>query len=73
MPSLAVVFVMDCTYKNKFGLPLLSIVGMAATNQSFNAGYALIIEETQAQYVWALECFKYIVSVNPLTFTESLL
>ncbi|KAI9919854.1 hypothetical protein PsorP6_015351 [Peronosclerospora sorghi] len=40
------VFVMDATYKtNRYGMPLLNIVGVTATYSSFNAGFAFLREE----------------------------
>jgi hypothetical protein len=55
-------FVMDCTYKtNRFGMPLLNIVGITATFRSFNAGFAFIPDETEKEYVWALKAFSVVV------------
>lgn len=60
------VFVMDCTYKtNKFGMPLLNIVGITATYHSFNAGFAFLREETEHNYAWALQQFKEITQISP--------
>ncbi|KAH9274813.1 hypothetical protein BASA83_002522 [Batrachochytrium salamandrivorans] len=43
-----IVFIMDCTYKtNRFGMPLLNIVGITATYNTFNAGFAFICNETE--------------------------
>ena len=54
-----VVFVMDCTYKmNRFGMPLLNIVGITATDSTFHAGFAFICNETEPMYVWALQSFE---------------
>ena len=58
------VFVMDCTYKtNRFGMPLLNIVGITSTFHSFNAGFAFICEETELEYTWALKAFSNVVVV----------
>jgi hypothetical protein len=52
-------FLMDCTYKtNRFGMPLLNIVGVTATNGTFNAGLAFLSNETQEMYTWAMQSFK---------------
>jgi hypothetical protein len=60
------VFIMDCTYKtNKFGLPLLNIVGITATYHSFNAGFCFLRQETKVDYQWALNEFKMKCSVSP--------
>ncbi|KAH9264357.1 hypothetical protein BASA83_012183 [Batrachochytrium salamandrivorans] len=54
-----IVFIMDCTYKtNRFGMPLLNIVGITATYNTFNAGFAFICNETEPMYVWALQSFE---------------
>jgi hypothetical protein len=56
------VFVMDCTYKtNRFGMPLLNIVGITSTFSTFNAGFAFLRMETCEEYTWALEAFSSIV------------
>ncbi|KAK8930849.1 hypothetical protein KSP39_PZI016804 [Platanthera zijinensis] len=53
------VFIMDCTYKtNRFRMPLLCIVGVTSTNQTFYSAFAFISNETQSSYVWALDCFR---------------
>ncbi|KAI9913225.1 hypothetical protein PsorP6_006225 [Peronosclerospora sorghi] len=52
---------MDSTYKtNRFGMPLLNIVGITATYGTFNAGFAFIPYETEEEYVWALENFSVV-------------
>jgi len=60
------VFIMDCTYKtNKFGMPLLNIVGITATYNSFSAGFAFLCEEIEETYSWALQKYKDITKVFP--------
>jgi hypothetical protein len=60
------VFIMDCTYKtNKFGMPLLNVVGVTATYHSFNAGFAFLREEKGEDYIWALDQFRKYSGVNP--------
>ena len=57
------VFLMDCTYKtNKFQMPLLNIVGIASTYQTFNAGFVFLNEENEESYTWALEKFSRVIS-----------
>lgn len=52
------VFLLDCTYKtNRFQLPLLHIVGMAPTNQSFSIAFCLMANEQMSSYKWALKAF----------------
>jgi MULE transposase domain len=42
---------MDCTYKtNRFGMPLLDIVGITATNTTFYVGFAFPSDEKQPSY-----------------------
>ncbi|KAH6574167.1 hypothetical protein BASA60_005676 [Batrachochytrium salamandrivorans] len=44
-----IVFIMDCTYKtNRFGMPLFNIVVITATYNTFNAGFAVICNETES-------------------------
>ena len=53
---------MDCTYQtNRYGMPLLNIVGVTCTNTTFNAAFAFISNELHESYEWALENFKKIV------------
>ena len=57
---------MDCTYKtNRYGLPLLNIVGVTATGNSFNIAFAFLQNEKQSCYVWALNAFKSCVNHEP--------
>ena len=54
---------MGCTYKtNRFGLPLLNIVGITSTYSTFNAGFVFLREETTEWYTWALQCFRNVVT-----------
>jgi len=56
------VFLMDCTYKtNKFKMPLLNIVGITCTNQTFNAAFAFLNDEREPNYTWVLTEFARIV------------
>ena len=50
-----VVFVMDCTFKtNRFGMLLLNILGIMATNSTFNAGFAFICNETERGFAFQI-------------------
>jgi hypothetical protein len=50
------VLLMDCTYKtNRFGLPLLDIIGCTGLNKSFFAAFVFISKEEEGDYIWALE------------------
>jgi hypothetical protein len=56
-------FLIDCTYKtNKFGMPLLNIVGITSTNSTFNVAFAFLSSEDEASYTWALKNFAKIVN-----------
>lgn len=60
------VFVMDCTYRtNKFGMPLLNIVGVTATYSTFNGGFVFMREEKEPDYRWALQQFREYSKVTP--------
>lgn len=60
------VLVMDCTYKtNRYNMPLLNVVGITSTYQTFNAGFAFLSSEKQDTYKWALKKFKKHWRVDP--------
>ena len=45
---------MDCTYKtNKYGMPLLDIVGVTSANSTFYAGFVFLRSERQDSYAFA--------------------
>ncbi|KAK1837369.1 mutator-like element, partial [Colletotrichum chrysophilum] len=47
---------LDCTYKtNKYGMPLLDIVGVDACQRSFCIAFAFLSGEAEDDYTWALE------------------
>jgi hypothetical protein len=51
--TFGMVFLLDCTYKtNKFGMPLLNVVGITSTYATFNAGFAFLHEENEEVYAW---------------------
>lgn len=51
------VISIDYTYKtNRFGLPLLDIVGFAATGSSFFIGFAFLRDEKDDTYEVVLSC-----------------
>lgn len=53
------VFLLDCTYKtNRYSMPLLNIVGVTSTNQTFTAFNCFMNDETAESYTWALEKFR---------------
>nr|KAJ0192547.1 hypothetical protein LSAT_V11C800399650 [Lactuca sativa] len=53
------VMLMDATYKtNMYKIPLLEIVGVTPTNQTFCVAFIYMHKETKSNYTWALECLK---------------
>jgi len=61
------VFLLDCTYKtNKFGMPLLNVVGITSTYATFNAGFAYLHAENEEAYAWALQQFSEVVTPKVL-------
>jgi len=59
---------MDTTYKtNKYGWPMLEMIGMTPCNDNFLIAYALLSDETASSYRWALQKLRVLLgnSVNP--------
>ncbi|RJE17447.1 transposable element tc3 transposase, partial [Aspergillus sclerotialis] len=53
------LLLLDCTYKtNKYGMPLLDIIGVDATQRSFCIAFAFLSNETEDDYIWALDRLK---------------
>ena len=49
------VLLMDCTYKtNRFGMPLLVVVGVSPLLTTFYAAFAFVRGEKEDDYAWAL-------------------
>ncbi len=60
------VLLLDCTYKtNKYGLPLLNVVGITGVNTSFLVCCAFIKAEGESDFCWVLEKFASYVSLSP--------
>ena len=61
---------MDCTYRtNRYGMPLLNIVGITCTYSTFNAAFCFVKEETKDLYEWALNELQKIVK-SPVRVTD---
>ena len=61
------VLSIDSTYKtNKKRFPLLHMVGMACTNQSFTVALCFLTRETATHFVWALEQLKDVLTASTL-------
>jgi hypothetical protein len=53
------VLFMDATYKvNRYGMPLLHIVGMTPANLSFTVALCFMTGETEEEYFWAMNALK---------------
>jgi hypothetical protein len=53
------ILLLDCNYKtNKYGMPLLDMIGVDASQKSFCIAFAFLSGETEADYMWALEQLK---------------
>ena len=53
------LLLLDCTYKtNKYGMPLLDMIGVDAAQRSFCIAFAFLSGETEEDYTWALEQLK---------------
>ena len=56
------VLLLDCTYKTtRFKLPLLNIVGCTCTHDTFYVAFCYMKQETEEDYIWALEQLKDIL------------
>lgn len=52
------VFVLDCTYKtNRYGMPLLHIIGVSPSNTTFSIAFCFMQNEQEESYKWALKTF----------------
>jgi MULE transposase domain/Zinc knuckle len=50
------ILLLDCTYKtNKYGMPLLDMIGVDACQRSFCIAFAFLSGETEDDYSWALD------------------
>lgn len=53
------ILILDCTYKtNKYGLPLLDMIGVDCCQKSFCIAFAFLSSEIEEQYRWALTQLK---------------
>jgi MULE transposase-like protein len=49
------IIILDCTYKtNKFGMPMLDILGVDGLNQGFTVGVCFMDKESGFDYLWAI-------------------
>ncbi|RKK65642.1 hypothetical protein BFJ69_g16107 [Fusarium oxysporum] len=53
------VLILDCTYKtNKYGMPLLDLIGVDSCQRSFCVAFAFLSGECEEDYFWALDRFR---------------
>ncbi|KNE97864.1 hypothetical protein PSTG_08887 [Puccinia striiformis f. sp. tritici PST-78] len=53
------VALLDATYKtNRYKLPLLHVIGQAASNRSFSIAFCFLTYEDNENYLWAVENLK---------------
>jgi len=65
--TFSIVFLLDYKYKtNKFGMPLLNVVGITSTYATFNAGFAFLHAKNKEAYAWVLEQFSEVVTPKVL-------
>lgn len=56
------VLLMDATYStNRYGMPLLEIVGVTPTNLTFCIAFIYMHKEREPNYTWAPDCLKAIM------------
>ena len=68
------VISMDCTYKtNLYGLPLLDIVGLASTGQTYFLAFAFIRDEKQDTYEVVLRCLAEAYDSLSLQYPRTIL
>src|SRR5882762_3679112 len=49
------IIILDCTYKtNKFGMPMLDILGVDGLDQGFTVGVCFMDKESEFDYLWAI-------------------
>jgi hypothetical protein len=61
------VFCLNCTDKtNKFGMPLLNVVGITSTYATFNAGFVFLHAKNEEAYAWVLEQFSEVMTPKVL-------
>ncbi|KAL7236169.1 hypothetical protein ACSBR1_019437 [Camellia fascicularis] len=61
------VILMDCTYKTtRYGLPLLEMVGVTSTEETFSVGFAYLQYEREDNYAWALGILHSLMDGNSL-------
>ena len=61
------LLLLDCTYKtNRYGMPLLDIIGVNARERSFCVAFAFLSSETEEDYCWVLERLRSIYETGKI-------
>jgi transposase-like protein len=56
------ILIMDCTYKsNRFGMPLLQVIGVMELNTRFPICWAFINTENDESYYWAINYVRELI------------
>ena len=59
------VLILDCTYKtNKYGMPLLDMIGVDASQRSFCIAFAFLSGEGKEDFVWALDRLRSLYEIS---------
>ncbi|XP_022040097.1 protein FAR1-RELATED SEQUENCE 5-like [Helianthus annuus] len=53
------VLLIDSTYKNRYKMPLVQIIGVTSTLMSFCIAHAFISNEKQENFTWVLQRLKH--------------
>jgi hypothetical protein len=68
------LLLLDCTYKtNKYGMPLLDMIGVDAAERSFCIAFAFLSGETEEDYAWALKRLKSVYEDSGIAFPSVIL
>jgi MULE transposase domain len=68
------LLLLDCTYKtNRFGMPLLDIIGIDGSNRSFCIAFAFLRGENTEDYLWALERLKTLYEISQIQLPSVIL
>ena len=65
--------IIDCTYKtNKYGLPLLNMIGVTGNNSTVQLGVVFLPAEDEQQYFWAMQTLKEMLRQYEVNYYFSL-
>ncbi|TVY80124.1 PKS-NRPS hybrid synthetase [Fusarium oxysporum f. sp. cubense] len=65
---------LDCTYKmNKYGMPLLDIIGVDACQRSFCIAFAFLSGESEEDYTWAFDRLRSMYELCGAAFPSVIL